>query len=51
MDKPRHPQVARPWKTQQSQKTKFNAPLVGDPRHPHTSKLELHWKTQKTKEE
>jgi hypothetical protein len=26
MDKPRHPQVIRPWKTQETQKTKWNTP-------------------------
>ena len=25
MDKPRHPQVIRPWKTQQTQKNKWSA--------------------------
>jgi hypothetical protein len=48
MDKPRHPQVIRPWKIQQTKQTKYNAPPAGDPRQPHTSKLELHWKKQKT---
>jgi hypothetical protein len=33
MDKPRHPQVARPWKTQQSQQSKFHEPKNADPRH------------------
>lgn len=26
MDKPRHPQVIRPWKTQHIQRTKWSAP-------------------------
>ena len=26
MDKPRHPQVIRPWKTQQTRKNKWSAP-------------------------
>jgi len=28
MDKPRHPIVVRPWKTQQTQSTKWNLPMV-----------------------
>jgi hypothetical protein len=32
MDKPRHPQVIRPWKTQQTQKNKWNAPPTTEPR-------------------
>jgi hypothetical protein len=28
MDKPRHPLVIQPWKIQQSQRTKWNAPSV-----------------------
>ena len=28
MDKPRHPQVIQPWKTQQTQRTKWIAPPV-----------------------
>lgn len=47
MDKPRHPQVIRPWKIQQTKQTKLTAPTTGDFRHPHASKLELHWKKQK----
>jgi len=47
MDKPRHPQVIRPWKIQQTKQTKLIAPAAGDFRHPHSSKLELHWKRQK----
>jgi len=47
MDKPRHPQVIRPWKIQQTKQAKFSAPTMGDPRHLHSSKLELHWKTKK----
>ena len=26
MDKPRHPLITRPWKTQQTQRNKWNAP-------------------------
>jgi len=48
MDKPRHPQVIRPWKLQQVKATKFTAAISGDPRHPHRSKADLHWKKQKT---
>jgi hypothetical protein len=33
MDKPRHPQVIRPWKTQQTQKSRWSArPTVEPPR-------------------
>jgi hypothetical protein len=32
MDKPRHPQVFRPWKTRQTQKMKFNAAPTSDSR-------------------
>jgi hypothetical protein len=35
MDKPRHPQVIRPWKIQPLQKSRFQSPDKGDPRHPH----------------
>lgn len=49
MDKPRHPQVIRPWKTQQTKQGKVNAPSHGDIRHPHASKSELHWNKQKPK--
>jgi len=28
MDKPRHPLVIRPWKTQQTQRNKWNAPSL-----------------------
>jgi len=48
VDKPRHPQVIRPLKIQQSKQTEYNAPPAGDPRRPHASKLELHWKKRKT---
>ncbi len=47
MDKPRHPQVIRPWKIHQTRQKKSTPPAVGDFRHPHASKLELHWKKQK----
>jgi predicted ATPase len=36
VDKPRRPQVARPWKTQQTQQTKFHAPKMADARHTHS---------------
>jgi hypothetical protein len=32
MDKPRHPQVIRPWKTHQIQKSKWGAPSRIEPR-------------------
>ena len=32
MDKPRHPQVIRPWKTQQTQRNKWSAPPTTEPR-------------------
>lgn len=38
MDKPRHPQVIRPWKIQPLQKSRFQAPAKSDPRHAHESK-------------
>jgi len=38
MDKPRHPQVIRPWKIQPLQKNKFQAPTKSDPRHLHEGK-------------
>jgi hypothetical protein len=28
MDKPRHPLVIRPWKIQQTQRTKYNLPPI-----------------------
>jgi hypothetical protein len=31
MDRPRHPQVIRPWKTQQVQKKKWSAPPKQEP--------------------
>jgi hypothetical protein len=36
MDKPRHPQVVRPWKTQQTQQTRFHAQKTADPGHTHS---------------
>ena len=48
MDKPRHPQVIRPWKLQQVKPTKFTAAISGDPRQRQRSKADLHWKKQKT---
>lgn len=48
MDKPRRPQVVRPWKIHQTKHTRLLAPAAGDFRHPHGSKLELHWKKPKT---
>jgi hypothetical protein len=38
MDKPRHPQVIRPWKIQPLQKFRFQAPAKSDPRHQHDDK-------------
>ncbi|HXY01244.1 MAG TPA: hypothetical protein VEI54_10010 [Candidatus Limnocylindrales bacterium] len=38
MDKPRHPQVTRPWKMQSTQKSKFQAPSKLDPRRTHENK-------------
>ena len=38
MDKPRHPQVIRPWKMQPLQKSRFQAPQKSDPRHAHENK-------------
>jgi len=41
MDKPRHPQVIRPWKIQQTQKTKNkgSVPRTTEPRRERTRKL------------
>jgi len=39
MDKPRHPQVIRPWKTQQTQKNKWSAPPTTKPRRESSKKL------------
>lgn len=39
MDKPRHPQVIRPWKTQQTQKNKWNSPPTREPRRERGKKL------------
>ena len=41
MDKPRQPQVIRPWKTQQTQKNKnkWSAPRTTEPRRERTRKL------------
>jgi hypothetical protein len=36
MDKPRHPQVIRPWETQQTQKTKWSEPRTKKPRRERT---------------
>jgi hypothetical protein len=38
MDKPRHPQVIRPWRTQQTQKTKWSAPLTKEQRRERSKK-------------
>ncbi len=38
MDKRRHPQVIRPWKTQQTQKRKWSAPALGEPRRDRSKK-------------
>ena len=38
MDKPRHPQVIRPWKTQQTRKSKWSAPPAAEPRKEHSKK-------------
>jgi hypothetical protein len=42
MDKPRHPQVIRPWKIEPLHKWKFQAPAKSDPRHPHEGKSRPH---------
>jgi hypothetical protein len=47
MDKPRHPQVIRPWKLQQAKQGKFKSSGAGEPRHGHAGKLELHSEKQK----
>ncbi len=39
LDKPRHPQVIRPWKTQQTQKGKWSAPRTTEPRRERSKKL------------
>ena len=38
MDKPRHPQVIRPWKTQQTQKIKWSAPPTAELRREPSKK-------------
>jgi hypothetical protein len=38
MDKPRHPQVIRPWKSQQTQKNKWSAPPATEPRRERSKK-------------
>jgi len=38
MDKPRHPQVIRPWKTQQTQKNIWRAPPATGPRRERSKK-------------
>jgi hypothetical protein len=37
MDKPRHPQVIRPWKTQETQKNKWSPP-PSEPRRERSKK-------------
>jgi hypothetical protein len=39
MDKPRHPQVIRPWKTQRPQKNKWNPPPMREPQRERDKKL------------
>lgn len=39
MDKPRHPQVIRPWKTQQTQKNKWSPPPLREPQRERGKKL------------
>jgi hypothetical protein len=39
MDKPRHPQVIRPWKTRQIKKDKWNALQSTEPRRERSKKL------------
>jgi hypothetical protein len=39
MDKPRHPQVIRPWKTQQTQKSKCSAPHTEQLRQERSKKF------------
>jgi hypothetical protein len=39
MDKPRHPQVIRPWKTQQTQKSKWSALRTTEPRRERSKKF------------
>ena len=38
MDKPRHPQVIRPWKTQQTQKGRWSARPTLEPPREHGKK-------------
>jgi len=38
MDKPRHPQVIRPWKIQPLQKSRFQANSKLDPKRSHEGK-------------
>lgn len=39
MDKPRHPQVIRPWKTCQTQKSRWSAPPTTEPRRERGKKF------------
>jgi hypothetical protein len=39
MDKPRHPQVIRTWKTQQTQKSRLSAPRATEPRRERSKKF------------
>jgi len=39
MDKPRHPKVIRPWKTEQTQKNKWSPLPTTEPRRERTRKL------------
>jgi len=39
MDKPRHPQVIRPWKTQQTQRNKWNPPPTREMQRERGKKL------------
>jgi len=39
MDKPRHPQVTRPWKTQQTQTNKWRASRTTEAQRQHSKKF------------
>jgi len=41
MDKPRHPQVIRPWKTEQTQKNKSTIPRKQELRRQRTRKVAM----------
>lgn len=41
MDKPRHPQVIRPWKTEQTQKNKWSTRRKQELRRQRTKKVAM----------